>query len=103
MDIGTFLNQATLAQLGGGTLAGIAVGYAAKRAAKVALLLVGLIMIGLYLLAQHGLVTVHWQAVSQELEQGSRGAGQWLSTMIKELSPSLVGLAGGFVIGLKVR
>ena len=103
MDIGTFLNQGSLAQLGGGTLAGIAIGYAAKRAAKLALLLLGLVLIGLYLLAQHGLVTVHWQTVSQELEEGSRGAGQWLSSMIKDLSPSLVGLAAGFVVGLKIR
>lgn len=103
MDIGSLINQATLAQVGGGTLAGIAVGYAAKRAAKIALLMLGLILIGLYFLQQHGFVTVHWQQVSQGLEEGSRGAGQWLSTMVKDLSPSLVGLAGGFVLGLKVR
>lgn len=102
MDLGNLLNPATLAELGGGTLAGIAVGYAAKRAAKIALLMLGLILIGLYFLGQHGLVTVHWQTVSQEIEQGSRGLGQWLSAMVKELGPSLVGLTGGFLIGLKI-
>lgn len=89
--------------MGGGTLAGVAVGYAAKRAAKWALLMVGLILILLYLLAQQGLITVHWQTVGQELEVGSRSASQWFTAMIGELTPSLVGFGAGFLIGLKIR
>jgi len=103
MDISSLINSASLTQLGGGTLAGVAVGYAAKRAAKLALLLLGLVLIGLYFLAQQGWVTVHWQTVTQEIEEGSRGAGQWMSGLIRDLSPSLVGLAGGFAIGLRIR
>jgi len=89
--------------VGGGTLAGIAVGYAAKRAAKIALLMLGLVLIGLYFLAQQGWITVHWQQVSDGIEQGSRGAGQYLKTMLDQLSPSLVGLTAGFFVGLKIR
>lgn len=98
----SLFNQANLAQLGGGTIAGIAVGYAAKKAARLGLLMLGLVVIGLYILAQQGFVTVHWDAVSQGIEQGSRGVGSYISQMIKHLSPSLVGFGVGFAIGLKL-
>lgn len=65
--------------------------------------MLGLVLIGLYFLAQQGWITVHWQQVSEGIEQSSRGAGQWFQTMIGQLSPSLVGLSAGFFIGLKVR
>ncbi len=97
------LQDTRLLEVGGGTLAGVAVGYAAKRAAKWALLLLGLILIGLYFLAQQGWVTVQWQAVSQELEEGSKGLGQWFKTMVVQLSPSLVGFGAGLVMGFKIR
>lgn len=60
-------------------------------------------MIGLYGLAQQGWITVHWQQVSEGIEQGSRGAGQWMQGLITQLSPSLVGLTAGFFMGLKIR
>lgn len=99
----SFLSQASLAQLGGGTIAGIAVGFAAKKAARLGLLMLGLVVIGLYVLAQQGFVTVHWDAVSQGIEQGSRGLGSYVSQMVKQLSPSLVGFGVGFAIGLKLN
>jgi len=102
VDMDSLFTQANLAQLGGGTIAGIAVGYAAKKAARLGLLMLGLVVIGLYILAQQGLVTVHWDAVSQGIEQGSRGIGSYISQMIKHLSPSLVGFGVGFAIGLKL-
>lgn len=103
MDIGSLISQGNLAQLGGGTVAGIAVGYAAKKAAKLALLLLGAILIGLYALSQQGFLTVHWDAVGHGIEEGSRGMGGWFSQMVKQLSPSLVGFGAGFLMGLKVR
>lgn len=103
MDVGSLISQAGVAQLGGGTIAGIAVGYAAKVAAKWALMMLGLILIGLYFLAHQGYLTVHWDAVSQGIEQGSRGVGAWFSAMLTSLSPSLVGFGAGFLVGLKIR
>lgn len=103
MDVGNLLSQAGVVQLGGGTLAGIAVGYAAKVAAKWALLMLGLILMGLYLLADHGFLTVNWDAVNHGLEEGSRGLGAWFSAMVTQLSPSLVGFGAGVLMGLKIR
>jgi len=65
--------------------------------------MLGLVLIGLYFLAQQGWITVHWEQVSEGIEQGSRGAGQWMQSMLAQLSPSLVGLTAGFFVGLKVR
>lgn len=103
VDMGEMISQATLAQIGGGTLAGIAVGYAAKRTAKLALFFVGLILIGLFAMQQQGWITVHWKEVGEGLEAGSRGAGNYLAQMVKQLGPSLVGFGAGFLMGLKIR
>ncbi len=65
--------------------------------------MLGLVLIGLYGLAQQGWITVHWQQVSEGIEQGSRGAGQWMQGLLGQLSPSLVGLTAGFFMGLKIR
>lgn len=98
-----FFSPSGATQLGGGVIAGIAVGYAAKRALKLALLLLGVCLLGLYALAQKGIITVHWDAVSQGLETGSRGLGAWFASMVTQLSPSLIGFGGGVAMGLRVR
>lgn len=102
MDLAGFLDPSNLALLGGGTVAGVAVGYAAKRALRWALLATGLILIGLFVLGQQGFITVHWQAVGEGLETGSRGAGSWMMAMAKQLSPTLAGFSAGFLVGLKL-
>lgn len=102
MDLDSILNQATLAQMGGGTLAGIAVGYAAKRTLRLALVVLGVVLVGLYILSQQGFITVHWDQVSKGIEDGSRGAGAYVATMIRQLSPSLLGFGAGFALGFKL-
>jgi uncharacterized membrane protein (Fun14 family) len=102
VDLAGYLDPSHLALLGGGTVAGVAVGYAAKRAIRWALLATGLILIGLFLLGQQGFITVHWQAVGEGLETSSRGASSWLMAMVQQLSPTLVGFSAGFLVGLKL-
>ena len=103
MEFANVLNNLMLAQLGGGALAGIAVGYALKRATKIALFILGLCILVLYGLMKAGYISVHWDAVSQGLEHGSRSAASMLGDVVKDLSASLVGFAGGFFMGVKLR
>lgn len=91
-----------LMEMGGGAIAGLAVGYAFKKTTKLALLLLGVCLILLYVLMQHGVITVKWDAVSQGIETGARTVGQWMVAMSKTLSASLVGFTGGFLLGLKL-
>lgn len=102
-DISQTINTLLFAQLGGGVLAGLAVGYALKRTVKLALLLLGICLLLLYGLMKAGLITVHWDAVHKSLEHGSQGLAAVLVDVIKDLSASLVGFAGGFFMGLKIR
>lgn len=92
-----------LAKLGGGVIAGIAVGYAIKRAAKIALFILGIIILILYGLMKAEFITVQWDAVGNSLEHGSRSFGAFLAGLVKDLSASLIGFAGGFFMGLKLR
>ena len=103
MDTAGIIDSVMLAKLGGGALAGVAVGYALKRATKIALFVVGLLILLLYGLMKADLIAVRWDAVGQSLEQGSRGLTAMLVGLFKDLSASLVGFAGGFFVGMKIR
>ncbi|MEW6278626.1 MAG: FUN14 domain-containing protein [Candidatus Eremiobacterota bacterium] len=90
-------------QLGGGAIAGVAVGYATQKATRLGLLLVGILIILLYALMKLGFITVRWDAVGEGIETGARTMGSWLWAMARELSASLVGFSGGFLLGLKLK
>lgn len=91
-----------LMEMGGGAIAGLAVGYAFKKTTKLALLILGVCLILLYVLMQNDIITVKWDAVSTGIETGARTVGQWIWAMTKTLSASLVGFTGGFLLGLKL-
>ena len=89
--------------LGGGGLAGLAVGYTLKRASKLMLLAVGLLIFLLYGLMKLGVISVHWGVLSQNIEAGSKTVGEWCVGLVKELSASMVGFGAGVLLGLKLR
>ena len=103
MEVSNVLNGLVFAQLGGGALAGLAVGYALKRTTKIALFIVGLSILFLYGMMKAGYISVNWEAVTQGLEHGTRSLASVLAGVVKDLSASLVGFAGGFFLGLKLR
>ena len=92
----------SLFMMGGGVIAGIAVGYALKAATKIGLLVLGLMLIALYSLMQAGFITVNWDAVGAGIENGSKAAGVWMWAMVKQLSASFVGFAGGVAMGWRL-
>lgn len=96
-------DPSVLFNLGGGVLAGIAVGLAIKSALRILLIVVGVILIVLALLMNAGYITVNWEALSAGLESGSTFIGGWVSLAIADLSAQLVGFSGGLLIGFKWR
>ena len=92
-----------LLNLGGGAIAGLAAGYAFKRLSKIALFFLGACILLLYALMKAGYISVHWDAVSQGLAGGGHTVAHWVEGLVKELSLSLVGFGGGFLLGLKLR
>ncbi len=103
MELADLANNLMLAQIGGGALAGIAVGYATKKVTKIILFFSGLCLLGLYGLMKMGVITVHWDAVSHGIESGTRSMASVMVGVVKELSATFVGFTGGFWIGLKLR
>jgi uncharacterized membrane protein (Fun14 family) len=90
-------------QLGGSTLAGVAVAYALKKTTKLALFLLGAGILMLYGLSQLGIVTVHWDALTQDLDSGQQVLGRWAGGMFSGLGANLAGFGGGVLLGLKLR
>lgn len=70
--------------------------------AKLALLIIGVIILLMAGLMHAGFITVDWGAVSQSLESGAEAAGGMVEFALKDLSAQLAGFAGGVVIGLKI-
>ena len=92
-----------LLSLGGGTLAGIAVGVALRFTAKLALLVIGVIILLMAGLMHAGYVTVAWGAVSHSLETGAEAAGGFVQFALADLSAQLAGFAGGVLLGFKIK
>ena len=89
--------------MGGGTLAGIPVGVALRFTAKLALIIVGLIILLMAGLMHAGYITVDWGAVSQSLEDGAEAAGGFIEFAVADLSAQLAGFAAGLLIGVRIK
>ena len=103
LELQSFLNSDLALSLGGGAIAGIAVGYALKSAFKLAMLVLGVLLLFLILLARAEIITVDWGQLSQGLEVGSAYAQNYVQIALKDLSAQLVGFTGGLYFGFKMR
>ncbi|HYD49201.1 MAG TPA: FUN14 domain-containing protein [Terriglobales bacterium] len=107
MDDGIFGSlTAPLAELGFGGVAGWAVGYTAKKIAKLAALVVGVFFIGVQLLAYYGVIDVRWDALqsgAEQLWQGEHGASlaQRAWHVITYNLPFGGGFVAGFALGIR--
>ncbi|HHV54792.1 MAG TPA: hypothetical protein GXX55_05020 [Firmicutes bacterium] len=89
------------AQIGLGVVLGFAVGYTAKKALRVALVILGIAVIAGVYLSKANLVTVHWDAVEGAYQQYVQGRGG-IGTLLKEWASSLSGyipVTGSFLVG----
>ena len=88
-------------QVGLGVILGLAIGYTAKKALRIALLLLGITVIAGVYLTRSGFITVHWESVEAAYEQYVNGRGG-LGFLIKEWASSLSGyipVSGSFLVG----
>jgi len=97
----------SLPTLGFGGVAGLIVGYSAKKLTKLAALALGVLFIVLQLLAYYGFVTVHWGDVQSTAEaawrspEGATLVERGQQVLMANL-PFAGGFAAGFVVGFKL-
>jgi uncharacterized membrane protein (Fun14 family) len=99
----TSISEALLLNVGGGVIAGIAAGYAFKRLSRILLFFVGTVILLLYILMKAGYISVHWDAITHGLSGGTHSMTVFLQGMVQDLSLSLIGFGGGFLMGLRLR
>jgi len=90
-------------QLGIGGVAGFCVGYAMKKVAKLAAIILGIIFIGLQFLAYNGIIAIDYTALKSWASSliGEAGEAQGFIIDIFANLPFGTGLAGGILLGLK--
>lgn len=97
------MDPSIVLNLGGGVIAGIAVGLALRTAMRWALIILGMIILGLVLLTKAGIIVIQWDALSHGLEGGVALVGGVIKLAVADLSAQLVGFTGGMVMGFKWR
>ena len=91
-------------QLALGTLLGLAVGFTVKKALKVALVLVGVLLLGGLALQHFGFISINW-AVIEELyvRTVEHTGGLWaLLRGWAESLGALIPVAGSFIVGFLI-
>lgn len=78
-------------------------GVALRFTAKLALIIVGLIVLLMAGLMHAGYITVDWGAVSHSLETGAEAAGGFIEFALADLSAQLAGFAAGLLIGVRIK
>lgn len=105
-DLGEILTGPAGA-LGFGGVAGVLVGYAAKKLAKAVAVVLGLLFILLQLLVHEGFISVNWDTVQATAEgawrnpQGQTLADRAWAIVIGNL-PFGGGFVAGFALGFKI-
>lgn len=98
-DIGAGDVIAALAfQAGGGLILGFAAGYAAKKALKIALIIVGFFTAVLLGLEYYGVITVNWDKLALLVEKAISGA-EAATASLKAYVISQLPFAGSFLAG----
>ena len=97
------MDPSVLLNLGGGVVAGIAVGLALKTALRWALIFLGLVILGLVMLMKGGIIVVQWDALTNGIEGGVSFLGGMIKLALADLSAQLVGFSGGMIMGWKWR
>ena len=100
------LVPAVATQLGLGFVVGFCVGFLAKKAGKLAALLVGAAFVLLQVLAYADVVTIDWSPIAAWWEQARRPEAlerQWsaVRSILFANLPALAGAVPGLVVGLK--
>ena len=90
--------SAVLFQAGGGVILGFAAGYAAKKAMKIALLVLGVFTGGLLLLEYYGVISVNYDKLALLVERALSGV-QATAASLKAHIIATMPFAGSFLVG----
>jgi uncharacterized membrane protein (Fun14 family) len=93
-------------EIGLGALAGFAVGYTAKKALKLVLIFIALMLLLAVALETHGIITVHWQTLEAGYSKAVRpevlmDSFERLGGYVGRVLPASGGFVLGCVLGFK--
>jgi uncharacterized membrane protein (Fun14 family) len=104
-DTGSLLNEAFFLRLGFSFMVGLAAGFALKVAFKIALLVIGVVVVGVFALQYTGVAEVDWSSVELQYDSGAdwlgTQGGALLDFMGRNL-PSAASFLAGLAVGLKL-
>ena len=83
------MDPSVLMNLGGGVIAGIAVGLALKTALRWALIFLGRCILGLVFLMKAGIVVIRWDALEHGLEGGVAYIGGHVKLAFNTVPPAI--------------
>jgi len=94
------LSSEPLRNFGTGLLVGFTLGFTLKRVLKLFVFLLGLYLLGLLLLHQQGIISLHPEKLAQWFNELFTSFTGFMKGLVAPLS-SLAGFAVGFAAGLK--
>ena len=104
-DANSLVTEALFLRLGFSFIVGLAAGYALKLAFKVALVLIGIILIGVFALQYAGLAEVDWSSVGVRYDTGADWLGAQGGALLDFMGqnlPSAASFLAGLALGLKL-
>jgi len=102
---GSVGTQGDLAGIGGqvglGVVLGFAVGYTAKKALRILLVVAGILILCQLLLQDYGVISIHWQTIEKAYNDGVMRTGGFnkILRLWAESVGAYLPVAGSFVFG----
>jgi uncharacterized membrane protein (Fun14 family) len=104
-DAGSLFSEAFFLRVGFSFIVGLAAGFALKVAFKIALVVIGVMLVGVFALQYAGLAEVDWSGVELQYDTGAdwlgTQGGALLDFMGRNL-PSVASFLAGLAVGLKL-
>ena len=104
-DVGSLLDGAFFLRLGFSFIVGLAAGFALKVAFKIALVVIGLVLVGVFALQYAGLAEVDWSSVEIQYDTGADWVGAQGGALLDFMGrnlPSAASFLAGLAVGLKL-
>lgn len=104
-DTASLLNEAFFLRLGFSFVVGVAAGFALKVAFKIALLVMGVVLVGVFALQYAGVAEVDWSGVELQYDTGADWVGTQGGALLDFMGrnlPSAASFLAGLALGLKL-
>jgi len=104
-DAGSLFSEAFFLRLGFSFIVGLAAGFALKVAFKVALVVIGILLVGIFALQYAGLAEVDWSSVELQYDSGADWLGTQGGALVDFMGrnlPSAASFLAGLALGLKL-